>query len=61
MNTFWVTDRSDIHFLGLTLSLGNAFNFTEDNISKNNVQILSKEQSKTQVIINIIELVDIST
>jgi len=48
-------------FLGLMLSVANALNFVEDNISKNNVQMLTKEQSKKQLIINIIELVDIST
>jgi len=55
----------ELFFLGLTLSVArlaaNSDHFAEDNISKNNVQMLTKEQSKKQLIINIIELVDIST
>jgi hypothetical protein len=51
----------ELFFLDLTLSVANVLNFAEDNISKNNVEILTKEQSKKQLRINIIELVDIST
>jgi hypothetical protein len=51
----------ELFFLVLTLSIANALNFAEDNISKNNVQILTKEKIKKKLIINIIELVDIST